>query len=137
MDETYTYGIGEDGFLKELIPEGGCLNSELVQDRRITDSAKVDCAEPHSLQIFAARNYYEKPDEYDEWTDIEYPGVDNLSRFAEGHCSGVFGSDVVPDTSSLRYRALVPTKKAWEERRQIYCVLYDRDGKQMTKSFVE
>jgi eukaryotic-like serine/threonine-protein kinase len=142
MESTLTYGAGEDGYLKEFTwdssPDGGCLNSELVEGRLITQSAHVECAEPHSLEVFASRSYYEKPDEdYEEWTDIGYPGFDNLSRFAEGHCTGIFGSEVVPDTSGLRYRALVPTDKAWEHRRTIYCVLYDREGKQMSKSSVE
>jgi hypothetical protein len=142
MESTLTYGAGDDGYLRELTwdssPEGSCLNSELVQGRYITQSAHVECSEPHSLEVFAWRSYYEKPDdEYDEWTDIGYPGLDNLSRFAEGHCTGVFGSEVVPETSSLRYRALVPTARAWVQRRTIYCVLYDREGKQMAKSYVE
>ncbi|WP_414639084.1 serine/threonine-protein kinase [Actinophytocola sp.] len=142
MDPTLTYGIGDDGYLKEFTwdssPSGGCLNSELTEGRLITQSAHVECSEPHSLEVFASRSYYENPDEdYEEWTDIGHPGFDNLSRFAEGHCTGMFGSEVVPDTSSLRYRALVPTDRAWEQRRTIYCVLYDHEGRQMSTSSVE
>jgi eukaryotic-like serine/threonine-protein kinase len=143
MDTTITYGVGDDGYLEEFsytsYPDGGCLTVELDEGRRITESAHVECEDLHSVEVFGSRTYYEKPDEdySDEWTDISYPGLAELSGFAESFCAGLFGSEVLPDTSALRYRALVPTEKAWEDRRSIYCVLYDRDGEQLTKSHVE
>ena len=52
MDPTVTYGIGEDGYIKELTwdssPEGGCLISELV-------AGQADHAEPARRVHGAAR----------------------------------------------------------------------------------
>ena len=143
MDSTLTYGTGEDGYVKEFSwgsdPVGGCLTYDVsVEGRRITQGAHVDCEVPHQIEVFEAKSFYGKPGEYDEWPDIAYPGVATLSGFAESYCTAMFESDqVVSDTSSLRYRALVPTEKAWQDRRDVYCVLYERGGDQLTESRVE
>ena len=142
MDATRTYGIGNDGYIKQFTwdeyssRKGFCLSTDLVEGRRLTESQRIDCSEPHLVETFASNTFYAKPDETDNWTDIEYPGFDHLAGFAESFCSAVFRSDQVTDTSSLRYMALVPSSDAWRERRNVYCFLYDRDHDQLERSFV-
>jgi eukaryotic-like serine/threonine-protein kinase len=142
MDETVTYGIGADGYLLEWSWSSGsadaCLNSDLLEGRRINESQHVECTEPLLLEEFGAKLFYDKPDpEYSEtWPDIEYPGFATLAAFAESYCTGLFRSELITDTAPLRYRALVPTEKAWAERRGVSCVLYDRERDQLDRSFV-
>jgi hypothetical protein len=40
------------------------------------------------------------------------------------------------DKSNLRYRAVIPTKAQWDSDRSVICVLYDKDGKQLTQTYV-
>jgi eukaryotic-like serine/threonine-protein kinase len=141
MDQTLTYGEG--GYLRELSwttdsPAGVCLNSELVEGRLITQSAHVECAEPHSLEVYETRTFWGKPAEYEtDALDIEYPGQAGLAGYAEHVCTMVFGSNKVPETRDLRYRALVPTRKKWDDGgREVACVLYHHQGDQLTESYV-
>jgi hypothetical protein len=141
MDQTLTYGDG--GFLEELTwttdsPPGACLNSELVEGRLITQSAHVECAEPHSLEVFETRTFWAAPaTDEEDMLDLEYPGEAGLTGYAENVCTMIFGSNKVPDTSNLRYRALVPTRKKWESGgRNVACVLYHDQGDQLTRSYV-
>jgi hypothetical protein len=143
MDETRTFGVGEDGYLEKWSydrgsPEGSCMAGDLAEGRQITQAQHVACTDPHVFEEFASRTFYEKPDPnaYDQWKDIEYPGFDTLAGFAETYCTAIFESDVISDRSSLRYRALVPTQRAWAERRTISCVLYERNDKQLYESYV-
>ena len=141
MDEAKTYGVGDDGDIKEFGwqsgPAGNCLNSDLENGRKITQTAHVDCAGEHLLEMFAQKAVYSKPDpNWDKWKDIEYPGRDWLIDFAESYCAMVFDSDVLSSTGGLHYRALVPTDAAWQEKRDVYCVLYDQDLDQLNQSYV-
>jgi hypothetical protein len=105
--------------------------------RRIKQSAHVDCDSEHLLELFAQKPVYSKPDpSWDDGKDIEYPGRDWLIDFAESYCAIVFDSDALTSTGGLRYRVLVPTDAAWQDRRDVYCVLYDRDFDQLTRSYV-
>ncbi|WP_243866759.1 serine/threonine-protein kinase [Actinophytocola oryzae] len=140
-DSALTYGEG--GYLPELTwnpdyPAGGCLNSDLGQGRRITDSAQVECDDPHGLQVFETRTFWARPDEYSTGAvDLDYPGEAGLTGYAESVCTMVFGSNEVPDTRGLRYRALVPTRKGWDSgEREVVCVLYHEKGDQLDKSYV-
>jgi eukaryotic-like serine/threonine-protein kinase len=141
MDETRTYGAGGDGYLEEWSydssPEGACMAGDLAEGRRITQAQHVACTDPHVFEEFASRTFYEKPDpDYDRWRDIAYPGFDVLADFAETYCTAIFESDVIADRSALRYRALVPTRRAWAERRAVSCVLYERNDEQLYESYV-
>jgi hypothetical protein len=140
MDPTYTYGEG--GYIAEFAwesgsPEARCFNSELEQDRHITQSAHVECTEPHSLEVFENRTFWQKPSDTDDWVDIDYPGAAELSAYAESTCTIMFGSNTVPETRDLKYRALVPTRKNWESGgRDIICVLYQEEDHQLNESYV-
>jgi len=54
-------------------------------------------------------------------------------------CRMLFGSKrMITDTKTagLRYRAVVPTREAWDENRFSYCLLYAADTHQLTKSYL-
>ncbi len=134
MDETVTYGNG--GFIPELgwdtYPAGACLLGQLAEGRRINSSHQVECTEDHDLQIFHSRAVFSIPGEYGgELVDTGYPDQAGLNRFAETACTLAFDSDQVSGddkATELRYRALVPSKEAWEEdARRVHCALYDKD----------
>ena len=141
MAEALTYGSG--GYLAELTwtsyPSGGCFDSELAKGRHITNNTHVECTESHVFEVFDTRTFYTAPATYEKFPDIDYPGQDGLTRYAEASCEMIFNSAKVPDASDksvLRYRALVPTEGAWDEQRDAVCVLYRTDGNQMSKSFM-
>jgi hypothetical protein len=142
MDATLTYGAG--GVIPEVTwssyPTGACLNGGLERGRRLTASAQVECDEPHDLQFFLAREVFPIPAEYDTFTDVGYPGQADLVVFAERLCTMAFGSARVSgdaeDKAGLRYRALVPAEDAWEELRDVLCVLYQPGSDQLTESMM-
>jgi len=143
MDETRTYGAG--GFIKEFAPEsypaGGCLLGEVTEGRRFNASHQTECAEDHDIQVFHNRTSMPIPAEYGaEPVNTKYPDQATLFRFAELTCTMVFDSEQVSGKdkhSELRYRALVPSDQQWRESRGVYCLLYDKDGDQLSESLVE
>jgi hypothetical protein len=141
MDPTRTYGPG--GYLAEISwtsdPAGGCFNSELAEGRYITQSAHIECDEPHNFEVFETRTFFARPDEYsDSKLDIDYPGEAGLTGYAENICTMIFGSKKISDDSNLRYQALVPTRRQWEGTgsRDVICVLYKDRGDQLNESRV-
>jgi hypothetical protein len=139
LDPAITYGKG--GTLPELswssYPAGACVNGRLAQGQRITASAQVDCAEPHDLQFYHSEVQLRVPQEYEEFPDSKYPGADQLTAFTEPLCTLIFRSDLLEgDKQAVRYRAVVPTEKGWNDNRSVICVLYRADGKQLTRSYV-
>ena len=142
MQPTLTYGDG--GYLESFdwdsssTTEGYCFDSELAQGRQITDNSHVECTAPHTLEVYETRTFWPEPDESSTYPDIDYPGEDALTAYAESVCPTVFESKVITDTRGLQYRALVPTRKHWEDSgRDIICVLYQEDHSQMTESRVK
>jgi hypothetical protein len=139
MDTAITHGEG--GTLAELswnsYPEGACLNGRLAGGQRITSAAQVDCGEPHDLQFFHAETQLRAPAEYEEFPNPGYPDAAVLTAYTENLCRLVFESTwMIADRSDVRYRAIIPTKDAWNEDRSVSCVLYRADGKQLTHSYV-
>jgi hypothetical protein len=141
MDTALTYGKG--GYLPEFswdpYPVGGCMNSDLARGRRITQSAHVECDQPHVIEVYQSRTFYRPPEEYETWPDIAYPGHDGMVQFTESVCRMIFESTaVIPATTKdgLRYRAVVPTRDAWEDHRDSYCVLYAADNHQLDKTYL-
>jgi hypothetical protein len=141
MDAALTYGKG--GYFPEFSwdsnPDGGCMTSDLTRGRHITQSAHVECDQLHVFEVYQSRTFYSAPEEYEEWPDIAFPGHDGLVQFAESVCRMIFESAaMIPETSAdgLRYRAVVPTKDAWDESRASYCVLYAADNHQLDRSYL-
>jgi hypothetical protein len=139
MDDVLTYG--PDGTLKELswstYPEGACVNGRLTQGQRITSSAQVECDQPHELQFFHSETQLRAPEEYEDFPNPGYPDVTQLTVYTEQLCTLVFNSEWMKgDKANLRYRAVIPTEKQWDADRAVVCVLYDKDGKQLTQTYV-
>jgi hypothetical protein len=89
----------------------------------------IACDVPHTHEIYATVEYDEK--------DV-YPGVEELSAFAELQCLGEFEPFVgrSPFDSQLSYTWLVPSLDGWnnEDDRDVLCVLADREGAELTTS---
>ncbi|MCT2585185.1 serine/threonine-protein kinase [Actinophytocola gossypii] len=143
MADTVTFGEG--GTLPEFTyndyyPEGGCLNGRVEPGQRIGENAQVECTEPHDLQVYANAWTMDIPEENDEFPDVGYPDPAVLNAYAERYCTMAFDSELVAgdaaDKENLRYRALVPSERAWEEWRGVYCVLGAADGGQLTESYL-
>jgi hypothetical protein len=139
MDETITYGEG--GLIEELswsgYPEGACLNGRLARGQRITSSAQVECDQPHELQFYHSETQLRAPEEYEEFPNPGYPDVGRLTAYTERLCTLVYNSNwLTGDKTNLRYRAVIPTKEQWDGDRSVVCVLYDKDGKQLTRNYV-
>jgi serine/threonine protein kinase len=135
QDSTRTYGGG--GTLPEFgLNKGYCANGRLDQGRRFPSSGSVNCKEPHDIEVFANAESFSTSDK------VGYPGSDALSRFGEGYCAMVFGSDRITaqdrDTT-LKWAAVVPTSDAWQPKdsnsygaHDVYCVLWRKDQSQLT-----
>ena len=141
MDPPLTYG--ENGYLPEFswntYHEGACITSDLTEGRHITQSAQVECDQLHVFQVFQTRTFYSAPEEHETWPDIDYPGQDGLVQYIEPVCRMIFESAaMIPATreDGLRYRAVVPTKDAWDDNRDSHCVLYAADNDQLDKSYL-
>ncbi len=139
MDAAITYGPG--GLLPELTwngyPEGACLNGRLTQGQRITASAQVECDVPHELQFYHSETQLQAPQDYEEFPNPGYPDTARLTAYTEQLCTLVFNSNWLKGgKTNLRYRAVIPTRDQWDGDRAVICVLYDKDGKQLTQTYV-
>ncbi len=88
----------------------------------------IDCAQPHSHEIFATLRSEE---------DV-YPGVEALGEDAQVRCLQAFEQFVGTSVfdSQLSYTWLVPSLSGWndEDDREILCVLTRRDQAPMSGS---
>ena len=104
----------------ELVP-GDCLEkpgSTLVRADR------VDCSEPHDLEVFAL---VDDPSP----RDAEYPGQAILEREANVACPPQFQSYVDPaiDQATLGFTFFVPTKANWDDgNRRLLCTVSASSG---------
>jgi hypothetical protein len=113
---------GPDGVKYSELRPGDCL--EQPGDRFVR-AERVDCAEPHDLEVFALV------------TDpaprgARYPGPDILEREATVACLPQFQTYVgIPfEQSELRFTGYVPTERNWEEHnRLLVCTLSARTGR--------
>ncbi len=113
---------GPSGVKYSELRPGDCL--EKPGDRFVR-AKRVDCAEPHDLEVFALV------------TDpaprgARYPGPEILEREATVACLPQFQSYVgIPfDQSELHFTGYVPTKRNWEEdNRLLVCTLSARTGR--------
>ncbi len=140
MDAAVTYGDG--GYLPEFwwesYPEHVCMTSDLTEGRRITQSSHVACEEPHVFEVFQTRTFYSPPQDHETWPDIVYPGQEGLVQYTEAICRMIFESKaIIPEArkEGLHYRAVVPTKDAWEDNRDTHCVLYAADKHQLDRTY--
>ncbi|MGH3762810.1 protein kinase domain-containing protein [Actinophytocola sp.] len=140
MDATITYGEG--GTIPELswnpsYPEGRCLNGRLRDGQRITESAQVECDQPHDLEVFVSGWTFDIPDDYETVPDVSYPNTADLTEYAERYCTMAFASELLTEQgkNDLRFRTLVPTEQAWTDNRSTHCVLYAAGDRQLTRAY--
>ena len=87
----------------------------------------IDCAKPHTHQIFATAESKE---------DV-YPGMAKLEEFAQTECYGKFEDfvGIGPFDSALFITWIVPSLDGWnssKKDREVLCVLGRRDSGQLT-----
>lgn len=89
----------------------------------------IDCAKPHSHEIFAT---------VIDKTDQVFPGMATLEQLAETRCYGEFEAyvGISPFDSSLFVTWIVPSLGSWNDKkdRSILCVLGRKDDGQLTTS---
>jgi hypothetical protein len=106
-----------------------CLNIPGDLPAEVEKLPTIDCAEPHTHQVFWSGPYVDKAEPTK--SDV-YPGVETLDAFAQAECLTQFQIFVGISAfdSTLFYSWLVPTLKSWQDHddRAILCVLGMADG---------
>jgi eukaryotic-like serine/threonine-protein kinase len=133
---SYTYG-GAGADIPELeVYQNQCAPARLEAGRSYTQTA--DCKGPHDFEVLYV------DDTFSNEGDVAYPGSEALRPMAEASCAGIFGLDeAVPAElrDQLVHSSLVPSRQSWdaassERDRGMYCLIYRRDGKQLTESVI-
>lgn len=107
---------------------GMCFHALTEVEAQVDDLDEVACTEQHALEAFALVSYAEDDD--------TFPGADDLSAFADGHCAREFRDYVGVDylDSSLYFTYLLPSPRSWEENdREVLC-LVTTAGEPLTES---
>nr|WP_308283191.1 serine/threonine-protein kinase [Pseudonocardia nigra] len=135
---TLTYGDGGDVPVFDVTGEA-CLPGALAAGRSFPSGSRVNCDNPHDLEVFATFDPFGTQDE------LPYPGREPLAEYAAAACMLVFDSARIagPDKERLEVTALVPSQASFETRgetsasfsgRSVICLLRAADGRQMTGS---
>ena len=138
-DTTATLTYGPGGTLPEFELSGPtCGDVALNPGTVVTYSASTICTEPHIFELFASA------DTFTDSTELAYPGEDALGRYGQAWCGLVFSSGQIlgDDKDRLRVTTLIPSEAAFTTRdsptgstrigRDVYCVLGNADGSQLT-----
>jgi hypothetical protein len=107
------------------LPVGSCLDD--VASGFITGDNVLDCAEPHTYEVFSSFLL----------DDGAFPGDDALQTQALDRCGAVFGDFVgIPYAdSALDYSYVSPTEDTWAQGdREILCLIFDPAAAQTTGS---
>ncbi len=107
------------------LPVGACLDD--VPSGVISPANLVDCAQPHSYEVFGSFFL----------SDGAFPGDDAIESSAYEGCDAAYPDYVgIPwQQSTLEYYYVSPTEQTWAEGdREISCLLYDPDADQTTGS---
>jgi tRNA A-37 threonylcarbamoyl transferase component Bud32 len=147
MLPTMTYGTGGDLTTFTYSTSQGCYNARLAPNYAITSDNQVNCDKNHDFEVYEVGGTIGNT--YSSNSDAAfaaYPGSATLNRLAEAQCALSFYSDMVDASQrgQLKYRALVPSAKAWAERpqqgedlnRAVYCVATRSDAAQLSASIV-
>jgi hypothetical protein len=113
---------------------GQCLTltgSATLESFRLADTEKVDCAQPHPLEVFLQTNHPAPVGE-------PYPGDQAFQAFAEGQCTGPAFADYVGrdfESSSLDSYWTYPDDQNWKANdRELLCAVAPTDGAPLTGS---
>lgn len=106
---------------------GQCFNGDIEGD--VSTVAGVTCSQGHEFEVFAVLQHPGGSD---------YPGVDEVSSYADTECTGNVFSDYVGTLyadSDYYATNLIPTESSWAGGdREIVCILYDPDNSSLTGS---
>jgi hypothetical protein len=113
---------------------GQCLTltgNATLESFHLGDTDKVDCAQPHMLEVFLQTSHPAGVGE-------PYPGDPALQAFAEGQCTGAAFADYVGrdfDSSSLDAYWTYPDDQSWKANdRELLCAVASTDGAPLTGS---
>ena len=116
----------------ELGDEPVCMDMPEDQGQEVEDLPLIDCAEPHSHELYAMVRYEQAEDE--ESSDL-YPGEAELETFSEGACLTEFEPFVGISffDSELYFSWIIPSLDGWndEDDRDVLCVLGRFDSSKM------
>ena len=131
---TYSYGGGDIPTFD--LSDGSCSSASLVSGNSYVDT--TDCADAHAFEVLNSLDVFGSDD------DAPYPNETWMRSIAESWCGLIFNTDqIVPadERNRLTRTVLVPAKDSWEAStsatsgtqrdRKMYCVIADRDGKQL------
>lgn len=107
------------------LPVGACLDD--IPSGFISPSNLVDCAQPHTYEVFGSFFLAEGA----------FPGDDAIESSAYEGCDAAYPDyvGVAWDQSALAYSYVAPTEETWAEGdREISCLLYDPAVDQTTGS---
>jgi len=107
---------------------GACLAFAPDVGSEITSFPRVECAQPHSHEVFAVVDS----------ASSNYPGFEALEAEAQVACLAAFEPYVGVNAfdSTLFYEWIVPTLDSWDraDDRQIICVAGSHDGAPLVAS---
>jgi hypothetical protein len=117
--------FGDDD--QDLVPvaeieAGQCFQGPEEVKAQIEDIEEVACDEPHDREAFAVVTYAPREGESGD----DFPGEEELTRFAEGACAGEFREYVGVDYADSEYffTYLLPSPRSWEEDdRDVVCLV--------------
>lgn len=121
--KTPVLDVGEEG-------PGTCLDVTDELGAEVTKLPVIDCAKPHSDEIFAVVDFGAEGD--------VFPGLQALETYARQVCVRDFepyvGTSVFDSTLNFSY--LTPTLSSWNDHkdRAVLCVLRDADLTPLTGS---
>lgn len=115
---------------------GDCLLVGEEIDAQVSSLPVIDCAEPHSHEIFATLNMDDDPEDFPV-----YPGTEALEAVAERECLTAFEDyvGISPFDSELFYSWLVPTLDSWTkfDDRIVLCVASTLDNSLLPPGSIE
>jgi hypothetical protein len=97
---------------------GDCIDQAKLEDDRASTDPKVDCNEPHDLEVFASLTL----------DDGDYPAVETLVTFGSKECAAEFTKFVGLDfgISALDFQFYYPTESSWANGdRGVDCLVFD------------
>ena len=114
------------------IEPGQCFLGPEEVKAQIEDLKTVPCDEPHDREAYAVVGYPPAEGE----TDDEFPGNEELTRFAQGACASEFQTYVGVDYADSDYffTYLLPSPRSWEDDdRDVLCLVIGT-GEPLTRS---
>lgn len=107
-----------DGTSVFEVKPGMCFRALEQVEAQVDDLDQVPCGDAHALEAYAVVPYDKE--------GSTFPGEDELTAFADGHCAQEFRDYVGVDylDSDLFFTYLLPSPRSWEDDdRDVLCVI--------------